>query len=137
MFHFIVHKSLINDINPIHSLTLGILIFLFVLGKLDVNVTDSKGQTPLFITAKLGYTDSAKILLDAGSDCNVRCAGCQTPVIAAAMEDHLNVVKVLLRVKKALTEFLLECFLSPAFCTKKRWPLKCVCQYVCPSVCPS
>ena len=65
-------------------------------GRVDVNVTDDGGWTPLMGAARGGHEAVVKLLLDTGRvDVNVKDAGGRTPLSEAARRGHEAVVKLL------------------------------------------
>jgi ankyrin repeat protein len=71
-------------------------------GKVDVNVCNSKGESALCVAAREGFPKIAQTLLDAAADADFVCQnpGQHTPLIVASVNDHLNVIKVLLKVRE-------------------------------------
>ena len=62
----------------------------------NVNVKDTRGQTPLFIAALRGSLTATKVLLRKGAKVNVADSRGQTPLHMAAWHGHNNIVKQLL-----------------------------------------
>lgn len=71
-----------------------------LIGGADVNLPDSQGHTALYLCAKQGQDEAVKVLLSAGADANYVCMqeGGFTPLIAAAANEHLQTVTILIKV---------------------------------------
>ena len=61
----------------------------------DVNVTDSKGRTALFLAASLNRYELIEVLLSSGSDINVIDPLGNTALHEAAEKGHTDIVKML------------------------------------------
>ena len=66
-----------------------------------VNATDKSGSTALFLSAQQGEVDSARVLLRSGADVEGR-GGAMTPLAAAALRGHTQMVQLLLRAGAAV-----------------------------------
>ena len=64
-------------------------------GKVDVNVRDERGNTPLIEAARYGHDDTAKALIDHGAEIEAKNNDNQTALMLAVQNDHKSVVKVL------------------------------------------
>ncbi|MGO9118508.1 MAG: ankyrin repeat domain-containing protein [Desulfomonilaceae bacterium] len=52
------------------------------------------GCTPLIIASHKGFTETVRILLERGADCNARCQG-QTALKSASQQNRTDVVEIL------------------------------------------
>ncbi|XP_041359680.1 poly [ADP-ribose] polymerase tankyrase-2-like [Gigantopelta aegis] len=68
-------------------------------GNLNLNVTNKLGESPLYVAALEGYHKICQILAAAGADVNFICDddAKQTPLITATANEHISVVKTLLK----------------------------------------
>lgn len=64
--------------------------------KTDINLGDSEGNTLLHHAAREGHTQAIEILLAAGADMHLRNKKGYTPIVSAAKNNQLTVVKFLL-----------------------------------------
>ena len=65
--------------------------------RIDINMPDSLGATPLELAAKFGYADIAQFLIDSGANVNRKDIYHLTPLHIASMYDRVDVVKVLIK----------------------------------------
>ena len=61
----------------------------------DANATDAEGNSSLHVAASLGFTDIARVLIDAGADVNAQNTQGRTPIHLASGAGHLNIVLLL------------------------------------------
>jgi len=64
--------------------------------KVDINVKDNKGLTPLHWAAAQGHNDVVALLLANKADVNIKASNGYTPLHGAALAGHVEVVKLLL-----------------------------------------
>ncbi|GAB1603086.1 ankyrin repeat and SOCS box protein 12-like [Argonauta hians] len=64
--------------------------------KLDTNVKNSKGQTPLAQAAAGGHNECVKLLLEHNCETNISDIKAQTPLFVALRNQHLDVAQSLL-----------------------------------------
>lgn len=73
--------------------------FCFSAGGVDVNMQNAQGDSALYMSAKDRQEDMVRLLLSAGAHANFVCQhGGFTPLIAAAANDNLHVVSLLVKV---------------------------------------
>ena len=65
----------------------------------DVNQTNTYGETPLWVAAQHGQLDAAKILLEGGAEVNQANTYGETPLFIAAQQGQLAVAKLLIERK--------------------------------------
>ena len=63
----------------------------------DVNATDEKGRSPLFIAARQGQLETVKILIQNKADVNLCSKTSDSPLIVAAYNGFLSVVQELIK----------------------------------------
>ena len=61
----------------------------------DVNVTNGDGRTALMRSAKRGYEDIVRFLLDHGAKVDMRDKNNKTAIMGAAKKGHLEIVRML------------------------------------------
>lgn len=64
--------------------------------RLQLDIKDEVGYTPLIWAAEHGFSAGAKHLIDAGADCNAQLETGATPLIAASSKRHGGIVSALL-----------------------------------------
>jgi len=67
-----------------------------LLERVDPNVKDVFGRTPLHLAVMVGRRDVVELLLSRGADPNARDAAGQTPLHWAVGEGHVDIVELLL-----------------------------------------
>lgn len=77
----------------------------------NVNARADDGMTPLHLASYYGQTGAVNALINAGADVNARNKN-QTPLIAALMGRHTDIVEILLK-NKANLDFRFQKGLSP------------------------
>jgi ankyrin repeat protein len=76
---------------------LDILIRELVLRDFDSNSQDGRGQTALMYACRRGHASTVALLLELGADVNIRSAPESTAMFEALAQNHIEVIKVLLR----------------------------------------
>jgi len=62
-----------------------------------VNASDPEGLTPLMFAAKLGHTETARLLVSLGANVNATSKSGKTPLAHALEGGHAEIVVVLRR----------------------------------------
>jgi hypothetical protein len=92
---------------------------LMVEPKIDVNRLSAAGRAPLHIACERADVRSVRALIKAGADIELRCAGGETPILAAALGRNERVIEVLLQNRAKPTvrddngKSVIERFLAP------------------------
>lgn len=73
-----------------------VMIQKFIDSKMDLNMPDGNGDTPLSFAIDFGNTKAAEMLIKAGVDVNKPAYGGTTPLMLAARGGHLDLAKLLL-----------------------------------------
>ncbi len=73
-------------------------IRIYIKNKLDLNIRDSNGDTPLIYAAKVGNFVAVKLLIGAKAQVNLDNKG-TTPLMAGAYNGKLDIVKLLVAAK--------------------------------------
>ena len=60
----------------------------------DVECTDIKGQTPLFVAVHTGQFEATKILLEHGANPNGSLQNRSSPLMSAVMQGRVDIVQV-------------------------------------------
>jgi ankyrin repeat protein len=82
-----------------------LLAFVLGTGKVDADIKDNDGRTPLCLAAGTGNEAVIKLLLEIGEvDINSSCKKGQTPLLWAARNGHEAVIKLLLATGKTDTD---------------------------------
>jgi ankyrin repeat protein len=83
----------------------NVVVLLLQTGKIDMNVKDSDGATPLIWVARGGHKDAVEVLLSVGkANVEAKDSNGLTPLIWAARGGHKDTVEVLLSAGKANVE---------------------------------
>jgi serine/threonine-protein phosphatase 6 regulatory ankyrin repeat subunit B len=70
----------------------------------DINATDGKGSTPLFLACYNGHVEAVDFLIESKAKIELSGSNPRTPIMAAAQEGHLEVVKSLIAAKAQLNK---------------------------------
>ena len=89
-----VGKGLQNDVSDMLSQNTATLDFLLASGA-DVNVTDNRGMSPLFLACEQGVLVFVKKLLSSGANPNLTTTA-NYPLLVACQHRHHEIVKLLL-----------------------------------------
>lgn len=74
-----------------------ILLESIIAHKVDVNIQDAKGRTPLYYAAKYKNEPATKLLLQAGADPNIKDKNSLSPlIIACSIENNAPIITTLL-----------------------------------------
>ena len=63
---------------------------------IDINITDVRGQAPLFAAVKYNHTDNLELLCKFGADPNGSTMHAESPVHIAVRDGFFGVLKILL-----------------------------------------
>jgi ankyrin repeat protein len=88
-----IHKAVLSDVDETKLDALGAIVDDC---HADVNNIDANGWTPLHHACYQGDLDSASYLIESGSKVNAFSNQNRTPMHLAAMNNHTDLVKVLL-----------------------------------------
>lgn len=93
----LIWASTQNHLEVVKQLLHSENFFGFLSTPINVNAVNSVGWSALLYAASFGFKDIAKLLIDAGADCNVKDPQeHHTPVLRAAWGNHKEILQLLL-----------------------------------------
>ena len=83
------------------------IILNFYKEKIDINISDITGATPLHYACSGGYIDVVKLLIKFGADINTTRSG-STPLYLAILHGHLDLVEYILLNKDIIVDLFIH-----------------------------